>query len=56
MLYKVHCYLAAEVSGQPIAPIFKYHAVKAILDCLTLADGTGRLFRNVSNELPIYAA
>jgi hypothetical protein len=26
------------------------------LDCLTLGDGTERLFRNVAAELPSYAA
>jgi len=31
------------------------HSVPGLLDCLTLKDGTYRLFRNVGNKLPIYA-
>jgi hypothetical protein len=50
-----------DVSEQPIGPIAKGQAFKEefpehFLDCLTLEDGTDRLFRNVGAELPFCAA
>jgi hypothetical protein len=32
------------------------HALFSLLDFLTLQDATDRLFQNVGNELPLYAA
>ena len=41
--------VVADVSGQPIASIFKVQAVQVFLDCLTVEDGTDSLTRNVGN-------
>ena len=38
-----------EVLKQPISPIFKGQAIEAFFDCLTLEDGTDRLYRKVRN-------
>ena len=39
--------VVTDVSGQPVGAIFKGQA--AFLDCLTLEDGAGMLFRNVGS-------
>ena len=51
MLRSVYWYLVAVVSRQPIGPIFKGQAVReeCLLDCMTLEDGTDKLYRNDGN-------
>ena len=49
MFARLECYaaLVTDVLGQLISPMLKGRAVKE--ECLTLEDGTGRLFQNVDN-------
>ena len=49
-------WLVADVLGQHINPMFKGQAVKNVLDYLTLEDGTNKLPRNISKELPLHTA
>jgi hypothetical protein len=42
-------WLAADVSGQPVGPIFKGQAVREDLGWFSLEDGTDRFSRNVAD-------
>ena len=44
----------ASISGEYVGQIFRVQTM--LLGCLTLEDGTDRLYRNVGKELPIYTA
>jgi hypothetical protein len=51
ILCSVEWSFCADVSGQPICPIFKGQEVSFFFDFLTFEDGTDRLSRNVGTEL-----
>ena len=56
MINGIGRWLVADVLGQRINPMFKGQAVQKVLDYLTREDGTNKLPRNISKELPLHTA
>jgi hypothetical protein len=48
---RLHSFLTSELDGRLVV---RYNGQEALLDCLTLEDGTDRLPRNVGKKPPFY--